>query len=112
MGILGDTPPTVEPLPPTAICPGCLGTVALPVDPPQSGWEPTFCPDCGTEIPDIRRTLGHSEPVLPVPEPFPAALESRRFSRGGLFRSLGGLIADRGLEAVKTFESELRIDEP
>jgi hypothetical protein len=109
-----DAMPFSEPVPPTAICPGCLGTVALPVDPPGADAAPTFCPDCGTEIPDIRRTLAGSEPVQPVPEPLAPleTVESRRYSRGDLFRSLGGLLADRGLEAVETFKDRLPADEP
>jgi hypothetical protein len=91
-------------LPATAVCPGCSRLVVLPAEPLYPDTPPAICAECETEIPDYRREtyspsshLGAApfEPVAPIP------VEDRRYSRGGLFRSLGGLVADRGIIAVE-----------
>ena len=90
-------------LPVTAACPCCGELVALPVEPPDADTPPTFCTACEFEIPDFRRDsyLPSGDPGLPPVGPFETATAmDRKFSRGGLFKSLGGLVADRGIEAV------------
>ena len=71
-------------LPATAICPGCgtmvtLPPQALPISPPAISPTPTAFGD------------------LPP--------ESRKLSRGGLFRSLGGMLAERAEDAVENAKS-------
>ena len=91
-------------LPATAVCPGCGRLVVLPAEPLYPDTPPAICATCDTEIPDYRREsyspsahLG-ATPVAPVEQ---TPVEHRRFSRGGLFKSLGGLVADRGINAVE-----------
>src|SRR3954454_15005206 len=91
-------------LPATAICPGCGTMVTLPPEPLYPDSPPAICATCDTEVPDYRR-----ESYVP-PASFPAAPSvsaeavdpaNKRYSRGGLFRSLGGLLAERAEEAVE-----------
>ena len=92
-------------LPATAICPGCGTMVTLPPEPLYPDSPPAICATCETEVPDYRR-----ESYVP-PAAFPAApsvsaqpatpLTERNVSRGGLFRSLGGLIAERAEETIE-----------
>jgi hypothetical protein len=95
-------------LPATAICPGCGTMVTLPPEPLYPDSPPAICATCDTEVPDYRResyTPSASFPATPaaIAEPVPATpIENRRYSRGNLFRSLGGLIADRAEEAVES----------
>jgi hypothetical protein len=93
--------------PVTAVCPGCNAVVVLPAEPLFEDTPPAICSTCESEVPDYRRpsftmpdTLGPptTEPTLPVEEPRP---ENQRVTRGGLFRSLTGLVADRGLSAIE-----------
>jgi hypothetical protein len=96
-------------LPATAVCPGCGALVVLPAEPLFPDSPPAICATCDTEVPDYRRESYTPSAGLPpsphqqrqpVPEPTPVA--ERRYSRGGLFRSLGGLLADRAEEAVES----------
>lgn len=91
--------------PALAVCPGCGEVVSLPTDPPHASSPPTTCAACGSEIADHR--LASSPPPRLI-DPYAAGrptapdtpLEQRRYSRGGLLRSLGGLLASRGVEAA------------
>ncbi len=105
-------------LPPTGICPGCGAMVTLPTEPIYPDSPPAICATCDTEVPDYRRDdafesaaavplpfeplqrhIPHSMPVQPVASWNP--LEGKRVSRAGLFRSLGGMLAERGADAVE-----------
>jgi hypothetical protein len=104
-------------LPPTAICPGCGAMVTLPAEPIYADSAPAICATCDTEVPDYRRDaydsaaavplpfeppqrhVPHSMPVQPVASGNP--FEGKRVSRAGLFRSLGGILAERGADAVE-----------
>jgi hypothetical protein len=92
-------------LPATAICPGCGTMVTLPPEPLYPDSPPAICANCDTEVPDYRResyTPPASFPAAPAVSAPPAEpLTERRYSRGGLFRSLGGLLADRAEDAVE-----------
>lgn len=108
-------------MPATAVCPGCGAVVVLPKEPLFPDSPPAICSTCETEVPDYRResfapvTPGSAnrfqqnqaaQPLrLPAETPAPRAdavpLEERRFSRGGLFKSLGGILADRAGAAVE-----------
>ena len=90
-------------LPATAVCPGCGRLVVLPAEPLFADTPPTICATCDTEIPDYRReayppsdTAVWDEPVAETP------IEDRRYSRRNLFRSLGGIVAERGIIAVES----------
>jgi hypothetical protein len=94
-------------LPATAVCPGCGTLVTLPTEPLYPDTPPAICANCDTEVPDYRRESYTPEAALPPrppAAPAPAAptspVENKRYSRGGLFRSLGGLIAERGADAI------------
>lgn len=93
-------------LPPTVRCPGCGSLVVLPLEPLYPDSPPAICATCETEVPDYRResftpSLEHRAPVhRPAPVEAPP-LEHRRYSRGGLLRSLGGILAERGAQAVE-----------
>jgi hypothetical protein len=93
-------------LPATAICPGCGTMVTLPPEPLYPDSPPAICATCDTEVPDYRRDTYRPPAAFPGAPPVTATpvppLENRRFSRGGLFRSLGGLIAERAEDAVET----------
>jgi hypothetical protein len=92
-------------LPATAICPGCGTMVTLPPEPLYPDSPPAICATCDTEVPDYRResyTPPASFPAAPAVSAQPAeSLTERRYSRGGLFRSLGGLLAERAEDAVE-----------
>ena len=92
-------------LPATAICPGCGTMVTLPPEPLYPDSPPAICATCDTEVPDYRResyTPPASFPAAPGVSAQPAEpLTERRYSRGGLFRSLGGLLAERAEDAVE-----------
>jgi hypothetical protein len=92
-------------LPATAICPGCGTMVTLPPEPLYPDSPPAICATCDTEVPDYRResyvpTAGIAPTGYPAHQPNPIPPENRRYSRGSLFRSLGGIIAERGANAV------------
>jgi hypothetical protein len=103
--------------PALAVCPGCGEVVSLPADPPQASSPPTICAACGSEIADHRLA---SAPTPRLIDPFAAGrpdeepLEQRRYSRGGLLRSLGGLLASRGLDAADAAANRAALarDEP
>ncbi len=96
-------------LPATAICPGCGEMVVLPKEPLFPDSPPAICSTCESEVPDYRResyTPSSPLPAQPVVAEAPGgrgrrALENRRYSRGGLLKSLGGILAERGAEAVE-----------
>jgi hypothetical protein len=98
-------------LPATAICPGCGTMVTLPPEPLYPDSPPSICATCDTEVPDYRRESYTPEAGLPTaprpgaptasPPPLRISLDNK-VSRGGLFRTLGGLIADRGVDAIDT----------
>ena len=100
-------------LPATAVCPGCGTLVTLPPEPLYPDSPPAICATCDTEVPDYRResytpTAGlhfqpAAKPVAPKPPP-----EERRYSRGNLLRSLGGLIADRAEDAVESAKDKFK----
>jgi hypothetical protein len=101
-------------LPATAVCPGCGAVADLPPEPVLPDSPPAICAACDTEIPDYRResfippggipptpeppAFTHTTPVEPVATENP--FEVKRVSRAGLFRSLGGILAERGVDAV------------
>ena len=96
-------------LPATAVCPGCGTLVVLPAEPLYPDTPPAICATCETEVPDYRResfTPSAATPGAASPAPSEPvereSIEDRRFSRGGLFKSLGGLLAERGAAAVET----------
>ncbi len=100
-------------LPATAICPGCGTMVTLPPEPLYPDSPPAICATCDTEVPDYRRESYTPSAALPTAQapqrPMPDTphlfqgleLEDRKLSRGGLFRSLGGLLAERAEDAVE-----------
>jgi hypothetical protein len=106
-------------LPATAICPGCDTMVVLPAEPIYEDTPPAICAECGTEVPDYRRP-NYVPPapehpngfVMTPPEPTESVpVEEQRYSRRNLFRSLGGIVAEKGIakvEEVKSrFENEI-----
>jgi hypothetical protein len=110
-------------LPATAICPGCETMVTLPPEPIFPDSPPAICATCETEVPDYRRTsydpaaaLPYTPPAIPVQHQPPAAsprpltptpIENSKVSRAGLFKALGGLIAERGEGIVKDAKETL-----
>ncbi len=92
-------------LPATAVCPGCGTLVVLPAEPLYPDSPPAICATCETEVPDYRResyTPSAGLDSTPATSVAPTPVEHRRYSRGGLFRSLGGLLADRAETAVES----------
>jgi len=98
-------------LPATAVCPGCNALVVLPAEPLYPDSPPAICATCDTEVPDYRRESYTPTANLPAPSPppvpiarsiDPTPMEHRRYSRGSLFRSLGGMIAERAETAVES----------
>ena len=91
--------------------------VTLPAEPIYPDSPPAICAACDTEVPDYRREaydpaaaapppfepaqrhIPHATPVQPVASGNP--LEGKKVSRAGLFRSLGGILAERGADAVE-----------
>lgn len=114
-------------LPPSGTCPGCGAIVMLPGEPLFPDTPPAICAECNTEVPDYRRENYspevhrphqpiHLPPaprhfVAPPPPPKPVAnptpVEHRVYSRGGLLRSIGGLLAERGAEAVESAKGKI-----
>jgi hypothetical protein len=101
-------------LPATAICPGCGTMVVLPAEPIFPDSPPAICATCDTEVPDYRRqsydpsTASAFQPapqtshlVRPTPQPVSEPIENKRLSRAALFRSLGGVLAERGAEVIE-----------
>ena len=93
--------------------------VTLPPEPIFPDSPPAICATCETEVPDYRRdsydpnaALPYSPPPIPIhhqppaasPRPLtptPTSIESAKVSRAGLFKALGGILAERGEEIVK-----------
>jgi hypothetical protein len=100
-------------LPATAVCPGCQTMVVLPVEPIDGHIPPAICATCGTEVPDQRREYVPPAPehpegyVLPKPQAEPTPVEEQRYSRRNLFRSLGGIVAERSIDKVEEVKSRL-----
>ncbi len=97
--------------------------VTLPPEPIYADSPPAICATCDTEVPDYRResfacppTLPTSAPassISPTPTPLTTNLQmDRKLSRGNLFRSLGGLLAERAEDAVETAKSRFTEDLP
>ena len=90
--------------------------VTLPPEPIYPDSPPAICATCDTEVPDYRResytpppaypaapSVSATPAISPTPSPLaPEPLHERKISRGGLFRLLGGLIAERAEGAVET----------
>jgi hypothetical protein len=102
-------------LPATAICPGCGTMVTLPPEPLYPDSPPAICATCDTEVPDYRRESYIPPPSLPGVPPTASPIapvettppEERRYSRGGLLRSLGGVLAERGVDAVENAKDRI-----
>ena len=107
-------------LPATAICPGCGTMVVLPAEPIFPDSPPAICATCDTEVPDYRRqsyvpsTAAPLQPtphtaglIRPAPQPAAEPIENKRLSRGALFRSLGGVLAERGAEMIENAKGNL-----
>jgi hypothetical protein len=104
-------------LPATAICPGCGTMVTLPAEPIFPDSPPSICATCDTEVPDYRResydpsaALPYTPAPIPVQHQAPAAsprpltptpIENTKVSRAGLFKALGGILAERGEGIVR-----------
>jgi len=95
--------------------------VTLPPEPIFQDSPPAICATCDTEVPDYRRESYSPPPTVPSSAPGPAILptpipletsplEDRKLSRGGLFRSLGGLLAERAEDAVENAKSHFERD--
>jgi hypothetical protein len=112
-------------LPATAICPGCGTMVTLPKEPIFADSPPAICATCDTEVPDYRResynptpAMPYTPPAIPIqhqtpvttPQPLtPTAtpIEHTKVSRAGLFKALGGILAERGEGIVKDAKETL-----
>ena len=93
--------------PATTVCPGCGAGVGLPPERLVRDGRPVICASCGSELPDAPAQHALGPYPRPRPTEHPVALEElpveeRRYSRGGLFKSLGGILAERGVEAVES----------
>jgi endogenous inhibitor of DNA gyrase (YacG/DUF329 family) len=92
-------------LPAMALCPGCGTMVVLPAEPLFPDSPPAICATCGSEVPDYRRDSyrpSSSAPPAVSARTQETPPEERRYSRAGLLRSLGGILAERGVEAVES----------
>lgn len=106
--------------PATAICPGCGTMVTLPPEPLFPDSPPAICATCDTEVPDYRRAsfspssetnlIRRPHPAMEQPKEPSVPIEERKISRGNLFRSLGGLIADRAENAVESAKDKFSND--
>jgi hypothetical protein len=98
-------------LPATAICPGCNTMVVLPAEPLYDDTPPAICAECETVVPDYRRpdyvppSPEHPQGFVMTPREEPTPIEEQRYSRRNLFRSLGGLVADKGIAKVEEVKS-------
>ena len=90
--------------------------VVLPAEPIYPDSPPAICATCDTEVPDYRRqpddpstapTLQPAPHPTSLVRPAPEPIENRRLSRAALFRSLGGVIAERGAEAIENAKGNL-----
>jgi hypothetical protein len=101
-------------LPATAICPGCQTMVVLPAEPLYEDTPPAICGECGSEVPDYRRESSTPESdaqsaagtgyVLPTPQE-EKPLADQRYTRRNLFRSLGGIVAEKGIVKIEEAKS-------
>jgi hypothetical protein len=86
-----------------------MAPVELSSRPPSLSDPPLTCSHCGGFVPDDR-LLTFIPPPPPSAEPEtpegensadaaeePSRIENQRVSRGALFRSLGGMVAERGI---------------
>ena len=60
---------------------------------------PTTCEACGAQVPDYRREEYEypDDPAFEAEDEYIPPLEERKFTRAGIFTSLLGNVADRGL---------------
>jgi hypothetical protein len=92
--------------------------VTLPPEPIYPDSPPAICATCDTEIPDYRREsytppadfpAAPAGPTLsPTPTPISPTQDpsaDKKLSRGGLFRSLGGFLAERAEDTVENAKS-------
>jgi hypothetical protein len=86
--------------------------VTLPPEPIFPDSPPAICAACDTEVPDYRRESYQPTSTHPFHQvaayqapapvtPTPAPIETKRVSRAGLFRTLGGVLAERGENMVE-----------
>jgi hypothetical protein len=87
--------------------------VVLPAEPIFADSPPAICATCGSEVPDYRRP-DYAPPVPAqdvvvgtTPEPDPA---EQRYSRANLFRSLGGIVAEKGIVKIDEVKSRFTDD--
>jgi hypothetical protein len=89
--------------------------VTLPPEPIYPDSPPAICATCDTEIPDYRRE-SYTPPTFQVPaagpvisptpiSPSEPPAAEKKLSRGSLFRSLGGFLAERAEDTVENAKS-------
>jgi hypothetical protein len=89
--------------------------VVLPAEPLYEDMPPSICGECGSEVPDYRREDYRPEAqapagyALPTPDVEQKPVEEQRYTRRNLFRSLGGIVAEKGI--VKIEEAKSRFTE-
>jgi hypothetical protein len=92
--------------------------VTLPPEPIYPDSPPAICATCDTEVPDYRRESytppapGQAPAAGPVFSPTPTPISpsqgeaaEKKLSRGSLFRSLGGFLAERAEDTVENAKS-------
>jgi len=87
--------------------------VTLPPEPIYPDSPPSICATCDTEVPDYRRETYMPPPThagtpfsaTPTPVAPSLPMTERKISRGGLFRSLGGFLAERAEDTVENAKS-------
>jgi hypothetical protein len=98
-------------LPATAICPGCQTMVVLPAEPLFEDMPPSICGECGSEVPDYRRedytpdAYASTGYVLPAPAEEQEPVGEQRYTRRNLFKSLGGIVAEKGIVRIEEAKS-------
>jgi hypothetical protein len=84
---------------PTGVCPSCGTLAELPPEPIMPDAPPTTCEACGAQVPDYRRDEfeGSEDMSFETEDDYAVPLEERKFTRAGIFTSLLGSVAERGL---------------